>query len=946
MRTMQELLRHVLPETGALFAFILDRSTEPHGKRSIKFDGEDALERLSDYLFDADDKGLDTYFAVASYPSGPGGRTAAQTMFARSFWVDVDMGPGKPYQTLAEAGGALTRFLTATGLPMPTLVLSGRGFHAYWTADRDMTAAEWLPAARALKTLTAAHGFQADPTRTADIASILRPPETWNRKDAADLLPVDCHALAPEIDCAWLLATLGAPAPAASLGAPPVHAQAAPYSDLNAAAAAIRAPAEYAPSDVELAAERCAALAMMRDGVPVAEPLWHALLGVIDQCIDGEEIAHEWSAKDPRYSEANTDAKLQQLRARQSGPTTCAIIRERDGAPCAGCRETCVSPIQLGRGEAAAPPVAPPLETPLPTLPWPFSWNDRSEMVRSVAGRAPGAPPETVVVSRYAVFLSDLLEAEGTRELQYVFTHWRPQEGFATFMMPVKEFEGASGMATFSALGPNIHAPAREHFRNYVARERDAIRARKRAGVQFEQMGWKESETGFVIGDVLYHGVGQQERVFSSADVTLKARDLDPRGTLAGWKTAVGALFRPGFEAQALTVLAGFAAPLMRFANSEEGGAILSLVSGESGTGKTTGLQAALSIWGQPKALMTQANDTKRHLGRVLSIAPHMPRGADEINTKQDPAELSRMVLDFTAGRDRGRLNQNASIRETPQGWQTILITTSNSSLRDAVSVGNAEAEGFRILEIYPPALPSTVREIAGNKLIADLSANAGTAGAEWVRFLVQPDTTAFIRRALPPLIDMYQTKMDGLSKVRFLARLMGCIHLAAMLATHAKLLDGDTGPALAFMLEQGKLATEYGSAEDPGSTLGRMLSEHQNDMLVLPKPWAPGQPKNIPLRQPTRDLLIRCEVAGGKIYVMNTVFRRWCIKEGIPMRPFMNSLEKMGVLTNRRRKISLGAGSDRPSAQVWCVALDGDHPALSGMLREVSTAPDAVAAA
>ena len=945
MLSMQELLRHVLPASGALFAFVLDRNVEPHGKRSLKFGGEEALENLCEFLFDADDKGLDTYFAVASYPEGTGGRTAVQALYARSFWIDVDMGPGKPYATLAEAAAALSRFLTATGLPMPTLVLSGRGFHAYWTADRDMTAAEWVPAARALKQLTVAHGFHCDPTRTADIASILRPPETWNRKDPAELLPVDCHALAPEIPCATLLATLGAPGPAV-LSAAAAPAALPQYAEINQAAAAIRAPAEYAPSDVELAAERCASLAMMRDGVPVAEPLWHALLGVIDHCIDGDEIAHEWSAKDPRYSEAITDAKLQQLRARQTGPTTCAVIRERDGSACAGCRETCISPIQLGRGAAAAPPVAPPATTPLPDLPWPFSWNDRSEMVRSTAGRTPGAPPETVVVSRYAVFLSDLLLSEATGELQYVFTHWRPQEGFDTFMMPVREFEGASGMATFSALGPNIHAPAREHFRNYVARERDAIRARKRAGIQYEQMGWKNDETGFVIGETLYSGVGHQERVFSSADVSLKARDLDPRGTLAGWKTAVAPLFAAGFEAQALTVLAGFAAPLMRFANSEEGGAILSLVSAESGTGKTTGLQAALSIWGQPKALMTQANDTKRHLGRVLSLAPHMPRGADEINTKQDPVELSRMVLDFTAGRDRGRLTQSASLKETPQGWQTIMITTSNSSLRDAVTVGNAEAEGFRILELYPPALPEDVREVVGNKLIADLSANAGTAGVEWVRFLVQPGTTAFIRRALPQLIDLYQKKLDGMSKVRFLARLMGCIHLAALLTAHARILEGDTTGALEFMLEQARLATEYGSPEDAASTLGRFLSEHQNDMMVVQRPWTVGAPKNLPIRAPTRDLLIRCEVDGGKIFLMNSVIRRWCIKEAIPMRPFLSKLERVGVLLDRRRKVSLSAGTDRVSAQVWCLAIDGGHPALSGVLREVSTAPASEVAA
>lgn len=66
---------------------------------------------------------------------------------------------------------------------MPTLIVSsGSGVHVYWVFDAFLERDRWLSFAGKLKVLMKAFGLHADPSRTADIASVLRVPGTLNYK--------------------------------------------------------------------------------------------------------------------------------------------------------------------------------------------------------------------------------------------------------------------------------------------------------------------------------------------------------------------------------------------------------------------------------------------------------------------------------------------------------------------------------------------------------------------------------------------------------------------------------------------------------------------------------------------------------------------------------------------------------------------------------------------
>jgi hypothetical protein len=135
-------------------------------------------------------RGYDAYFALASF-TDESGRTNANADQLNSFFLDLDCGLGKPYADQSDGLTALKAFIKTTGLPKPTVVVnSGRGIHAYWVVEQPLSKADWKPLAEGLKALCVAQNLHADPAVTADVARILRIPNTLNFKDIENPQPV------------------------------------------------------------------------------------------------------------------------------------------------------------------------------------------------------------------------------------------------------------------------------------------------------------------------------------------------------------------------------------------------------------------------------------------------------------------------------------------------------------------------------------------------------------------------------------------------------------------------------------------------------------------------------------------------------------------------------------------------------------------------------------
>jgi len=132
-------------------------------------------------------KGVGVFFACAEFKT-PTNRKAENVSGAWGFWLDIDCGPekaetGKGYIDQETALKALKAFCKHCGLPKPShIVNSGGGLHIYWALTEFLFYSDWLVCAGKLKALTRQLKLLADDSRTADIASLLRVPDTLNYK--------------------------------------------------------------------------------------------------------------------------------------------------------------------------------------------------------------------------------------------------------------------------------------------------------------------------------------------------------------------------------------------------------------------------------------------------------------------------------------------------------------------------------------------------------------------------------------------------------------------------------------------------------------------------------------------------------------------------------------------------------------------------------------------
>jgi len=343
-------LQQILPPTGQYCVVGLKKDGAPRQKLVGSIE---ELERLGNGL--ASD-GYETYFALASFADPKGGRVNANAVALKSFFIDLDCGQGKPYETQEEGMKALKAFVKKLGLPKPTVVNSGRGLHVYWALEEPMPKEQWKPHAEAFKLLCDIYDLKADPVVTADVARILRIPNTFNFKDETpipvevlisgslvansvfkDLLKVSDTETTQEQDIF-----------AGMKGKPFIP------REMDALTMALMGNSQSRFKTIlikSLEGEGCPQIVNIYENQDsIEEPLWRAGLSIAHACVDGEKAIHIISKNHPDYSKYTTEKKANDTK----GPYTCATFKKINPKLCQGCPHKITSPIQLGKEIAEA----------------------------------------------------------------------------------------------------------------------------------------------------------------------------------------------------------------------------------------------------------------------------------------------------------------------------------------------------------------------------------------------------------------------------------------------------------------------------------------------------------------------------------------------------------------------------------------------------------------
>lgn len=271
------------------------------------------------------------------------------TCAVKSFWLDLDVGADpKKYASQHEASEALRAFCGAMSLPRPYVVSSGGGLHVYWPLSSSVDSETWGSHGAILKALAASYGLRADPSRTADRASVLRPVGTYNWK-TGEPRPVLCLLEGKVNDTERFLQHLQhlkattqivvperrIHQPASTLGAAPSYLGGQLIPAVNIEAATGAGYAQPMASDV---VKKCPQLLwQLNNPQAVSEPSWYAMIGCLRFAEKGYKAVHLMSQGHPSYTPERTDDKLMQAENSGTGPTLCATFASHNPGGCDGC---------------------------------------------------------------------------------------------------------------------------------------------------------------------------------------------------------------------------------------------------------------------------------------------------------------------------------------------------------------------------------------------------------------------------------------------------------------------------------------------------------------------------------------------------------------------------------------------------------------------------------
>ncbi|MEA4858325.1 MAG: DUF927 domain-containing protein [Solidesulfovibrio sp.] len=587
-------------------------------------------------------------------------------------WLDLDVrGPGHAEKNLPISFEQALDFIKTLPLKPSLIVFTGGGLQPYWLFPEPMrlsTEAEWTRAKnlserwqRFIIAMGKERGWKLD--NTSDLPRVLRLPGTWNRKTDQPVLvtvPAEHVDLAARYDLAAVEAVLP------SVETPPDEPDHAEAHD------------DVADADIKLIVGKCAWARHCRDdaaGLP--EPEWYAAMSIWVRCKDGTRLAHDWSKAHPKYSLAETDAKLKQAMSK-AGPRTCESIKADFGTHCNGCAARVKSPIVLGR---------------LDRLPEGFQARDTGIFYRVEDND--GNTDWVRVCSPIKVLA---LTREGDDLEWGRLVEVRDPDGNAhRWAMPMRALRGSGDdlRGELLAMGLDI-APGKGRARLHDFLSLCRPRGRARC---VSRIGWHGRR--FILPDAVF-GLEAGESVILQAERV--DNPFKVQGALAEWQDSLGR-FCVGNSRLVLSVSAALAAPLLYLACAESGG--LHLVGGSS-LGKTTALVVAGSVCGGGgvRGYVLQWRATANGLEGVAAGRSDALLCLDELSqvTPQAAGETAYMLTNETG---KTRATKQGTARK-PAEWRILFLSTGEITLADKIREdGKSRAMAgqlVRVVDIYADA--------------------------------------------------------------------------------------------------------------------------------------------------------------------------------------------------------------------------------------------------
>ncbi|WP_322528691.1 DUF927 domain-containing protein [Salinicola sp. LHM] len=284
--------------------------------------------------------------------------------------------------------------------------------------------------------------------------------------------------------------------------------------------------------------------------------------------------------------------------------------------------------------------------------------------------------------------------------------------------------------------------------------------------------GFAGSERARLVDRLGWHGeayllpsgsIGQSGEALEFVNHGAELPAIETAGTLADWQQHIGALC-PGNDRLVLCVCAALAGPLLRVLGLESGGFHL---YGDSSGGKTTHLQAAVSVYGAPK-LVRSWRSTDNALESIAAAHSDGLLALDEIGMCS-PRIIGETVYMLGNGTGKARANDRGNGKPV-RHWRLLFLSTGEKTLEQHMDEANQmHRTGMDMRMLGVPAdagagmgLFQELHGLAGPDKLSDaLKASVakyyGTPLVAWLDSLTQPDNLAHVVRTYAPTLARFE---------------------------------------------------------------------------------------------------------------------------------------------------------------------------------------------
>jgi hypothetical protein len=949
-----DFLRHVLPRTGPYCLAIQKTTTNKVWHLSAEtISDAAALAKEQDEREDCN-----VFFAVGTLIKAKAwddaqqrfktSRTGDNIRGCQSYTMDIDAGLGRAYGSVELALAALISFTKQHHLPKPTVVNSGGGLHVYWTLTEEVPQAEWEANGRVLSALAATSGLLHDSARSTDSSSVLRVVGCRNYKyDAKPIVSVLCvGAHTPVLTFHRLIGVQGV-APAL----PPQTALVTLNSNLGDLY-------DRDSLSAKKAFTRCRVLGFIgnpenqkhgRERIP--EPAWFAALSILTHCKNGRQAAHDISKSDPRYTTLGTDERFDRFVSKGMGPASCASLQKSfkdvdvswDG--CSGCPyfDKITSPAVIAhRIEQLPDPVVFAVgsdgltqEIVVPALPADFMRTPKGIELRTVNLKT--GVDDSIVVLPYDMYPKMLTYDEHSglgHHITWMVNY--PQIGWQERDIPITT--KAQLAVTLAKYGIHIDEPNTNLVGNFMTSYVRRLQADARSAATFSKFGWHEGR-GFVLGERLIHPDGTVSPAAMSDELREAAQDgVHCKGSVITWTQELTPYARDGLEPYRMEIYVPFASILYPLTGEK---AMTIGASGRGGVGKSTVMDVAASVWGEPDALVTRGTKDghTRAAAEILANAMHhLPVFFDEI-TGRDAKELSDFIFNYTGGKGKIRSKSGGGIRQDTATWSNICSMNMNSDVYAEMTASYRESDPhmMRFMQIEFPQT-NIISKAEGDRIKAVIRENYGHAGFIFARYVAM--NREAVRARVKEKIATIDINMGGVSKERYWTAGVACIMVAAEIASSLGLLPNFPVHSDCLWLYE-LLKTLRVMTVNNETPAGEMIAEFLDSELFNTLTISAKASNNIDniAREPRGELNVRFEADNGVAYISKAALTKFCRERGFTLSRKLTDLKRDNILLQYDVLKVLGAGTNFAKGRVKCIEVDVSK--LGGKLALIhSTAP------